>query len=728
MPIDILSALQSVGDEPGSAQSPGAGAPPSGGVNILAALQAAGQQEAPPAPLPAPTRLERFATGFGDTFYGLGNLAQHAAGPVLNLARRGISAGLKAAGDPNAAAIFAPVSNSDWDNIVANREQAYDRARAQAGQTGIDWWRLAGEAANPTNYLASEDAAATVLGRVGQAALQGAGVGAAQAAGTAAVPGQTWWDAAKGAVTGGATGGLVGGLIEGAAPALRLAMGKVRNLMNGGTLSSSTAADQVVKDALAATGTDPASIDLNLLKAMRGDVQSALDSGADISPTAVSNRARAESLPVPVQLTRGQATGDPMLFAREQNLRGIQGVGEPITARLQQQNAAFIGNLDALGAKNAPTTVETGTQIADQVHNFWNNLQTRKNALYGAVRNSQGQPAAMDGIAAADQIHKELDTPQAGHDYDLLPDNIKRTIDDLQSGDLPFSVGQMEALDKRWGAAARGADPSVAHAINQARSIIGNASVSDDVGEQARQAYFAARQAHAQQMALIDPDLPNGQPNPKFQPIVKAVIMDGKPPESLFGAHFLNAPASVGAKNLAFLRQLDPNAPETIGRTLMGEIKRQALNDSSADRGTVSEAVLRHWAHGPVASARLDALLPAPQVSTFRNLADTVEAAKKQPVSSAVNSSNSGSAVVNAGMSMLKNNILSQIAAHFPYLESVPRGFAAAQVKTDVHAALNPGVSLKSLLTATPSQAVRNRLVSRALVPAAVSYQGLKSR
>ena len=67
------------------------------------------------------------------------------------------------------------------------------------------------------------EAAATVAGRIGQAALQGAGVGAAQAVGTSPVAGQSWWDAAKGAFTGGATGGLLGGLLEGAAPALRLA-------------------------------------------------------------------------------------------------------------------------------------------------------------------------------------------------------------------------------------------------------------------------------------------------------------------------------------------------------------------------------------------------------------------------------------------------------------------------------------------------------------------------
>ncbi len=726
MAIDILGALQ--GPEPGDVAPTTQAAAPSG-VNVLAALQAAdeGSQSAP-APGPAPTPLQRFAQGMGDTFYGLGNLAQHAAGPALNLARRGISAGLSAAGAPNAAALFAPVSNQDFGQIVADRENAYDQARASAGQNGIDWWRLAGNVANPLNYMAPENIGATAAARIGQEALQGAGVGGAQAAGTVSNPADLWWDTAKGTALGGAMGGALSSAVEGAAPALRLAMNKARGMVSNGTMSSTEAADQVVKDALASSGTDPKTINLSLLKGMRQDVQSALDNGADISPAAVANRARAESLPVPVQLTRGQATGDPMLFAREQNLRGIQGVGEPITQRLQQQNAAFIQNLDALGAKNAPDPVSLGAQLSKGVQDLWDGLQARKNALYQAVRNSQGQSAAVDGVQAADQIKATLDTPQASHVYDMLPAHIKRTIDELGSGQLPFSVAQMQSLDKIWGDAARGTDGSTAYAINQARRILADAPISGDVGEQARAAYLAARQAHAQQMSLVDPKLPNGQPNPSFQPIVKSVVMDGKPPEALFNQHFANAAPSVAAKNLQFLSQIDPNAPEAIGRTLMGEIKRQALSSASDERGTVSEAVLRGWAQDPVKSARMDALLPAPQVGTFRNLASTVEAAKKYPVASAVNTSNTGSAVVNAGLSMLKNSAGAQVLKHLPVVRGVAEGLDAAKTQSDIASALKPGVTLKSLLTATPSQAAKNRLLARLGTPFAVSLQQARGR
>ena len=713
---DVMSAMQAAGNS-----SPA-------GVDIGAALQAAGA-DTPATPMSAPTAGDRASHGFADTFYGLGRVAQHLMpDAVLNGIRQGISSGLNAVGAPEAASLFSPVSTQQFDGMVAQRAQQYQQARAQNGQTGIDWWRLAGNAANPTNYLSPGGAAGSVAGRIGQAAMQGGAISGVQAAAESTDPNSFWWDTAKGTAVGTAAGAALGSLVETALPALRWGLSKARSLVGDGTgpqvVGSPTvpmAADAIVKQALQGAGTDPATVNLNLLSGMRQDVQSALEHGADISPAAIVNRARAESLPVPVQLTRGQATGDAMLFAREQNLRGITGVGEPITQRLTDQNAAFIGNLDALGAKNAPDTVSTGQMYAAKLQQAWDAMQAQKDALYAKVRNSQGQSAAMDGVSAAENIKATLDSPQASHAYDLLPGNIQKTIDSLQWGDMPLTVSQWQSLDKIWGQAQRGtSDGSVAYAIGQARQMLSDAPIADDVGAEAKQAYQAAKQAHAQQMSLVDPKLPNGTPNPQYQPLMKAVVMDGKG-DTLFNDGFLNAAPTQAAKNLQFLSQIDPNAPQTIGSTLMGEIKRQALSSASDGRGTVSEAVLRGWANDPVKSARLSALMPKPAVDTFGNLAATVEAAKKIPAGSAVNTSNSGSAVVNAGVSMLKNSAVAQIAKRVPGLSSVAEGLEAAQRATDVGASLNPGVTLTSLMSATPVQAARRHLITRALAPAAAA-------
>lgn len=694
-------------------------------------------------PVAGPSKAARVATGLGDTEYGLGQLAEHV--PVLNTITKGwrmlIQEGLKGAGFGHASELFDPANQGDptsgdltdqkaaanFDGIVQKREQDYQAARSAAGQTGIDWWRLGGQAANPVNYLGPGRAASGVAGRISQGAAQGALINAEQPNVNSAsyqnpeTPGSYWWDKAKGMTTGAFAGGATSGLIEAASTAMNLAK---KYLGNGA--ADTAAAESVVNDALRAKGVDPDSMDLNLLSGMKHEVQDALKSGADdISPESIVNRAKAESLPVPVRLMRGQSTGDPMLYSTEQNLRGINGVGEPITQRLQEQNAAFIQNLDALGAKDAPDTVSAGTALSGKIQQFWDGLQQKKTQLYDAVKNSQGLSAKVDGQSAGQEIRETLGSPQAFHAWMTLPAHIQQTIREMESGDLDLTVSNIQALDKSWGADAAAAEGSAAHAINQARAILGKADISDDVGQDAMKAYQAAKQAHASQMSLLEPKLLNGMPNPNFQPLVKSVVQDGKT-DNLFQTGFLGSAPSVGAKNLKFLAEnIDPEAPQLVGKTLMGEIKRQALSSASDERGTVSQSVLAGWARDPVKSARLEALMPNPAVQTFKNLADTVEVAKRFPVASTVNTSNTGSAVVNAVGSALKSNAVAQITKRLPIIkqiaEPISDGMKQAGAQTAVKGALNPGVTLKSLMTGTAKQAAGKRTLSRLVTPAAVA-------
>jgi hypothetical protein len=709
---DVMQALQ------------GAAAPDnSGPVDVRAALANAGSDNPQPAAAgPLPTAGDRFATGLGDMFYGLGRLAQHIAPEnALNAIRRGIG--------------FDEVSTKDFDNIVSNRETQYQAARQQAGETGIDWWRLGGNVANPINYIGGvAGAAATVPGRIAMGTAMGAGMGAAQASAESTVPGNYWYDTAKGFWLGALAGGVLTSAVETVAPALRWGLAKARGAFGadaGASAVTPAAADAVTKQALQSAGVDPASVDLNLLGGMRQDVQNALEHGADINPQMIVNRARAESLPAPVYLRSGQASGDSAQYAIEQNLRGVKGVGEPILNSETEQNTAFIKNLDMLGAKNAPSTVDFGNSYAPKIQQAWDTLDARKNALYAAVRNSQGQSAALDGVDVGSKIGQQLNNPQASFAYDLLPSNIQKTVESLTKGDFPLSVAQAQSLDKIWGSQARSSEGSVANAINQAREVLGNAAPTDALGEQAQQAYAAAKAAHAQQMSLINPKQLNGMPNPNFQPLMATVLnapraADGSSMagDMLFAKSFLNAPPSVAQKNLQFLSQVDPGAPQQVGQTLMGEIKRQALNDASSERGTVSEAVLRHWSGSPVNSARLDALMPKPAVDTFHNLAATVEAAKLRPTASPVSTSNSGVPLLNAGIDYLKNSVAGQVVKRLPIVRDIAGGLEQAGDQTAAQAAMRPGVTLKSLLTSTPTQAARQATLSRLLVPGAAAAIG----
>lgn len=728
--IDNLLQAQSAGAQVGNVDS-----------LLSAQAKSTPTKEAIPAPTNAPSKGSKVAMGLGDTEYGLGQLAEHI--PVLSTITKGwrmlIQEGLKGAGfnnaadavggngDPTSGDITDSKAAANFDSIVHDREKEYHDARQAAGETGIDWWRLGGQAANPINYLGPGGAAYSVAGRIGQGALQGATIGAEQPETT---PGNFWWDKAKSMGGGALGGGVASGLIEAATPALKAGI-KIARKVLGNNINDTNAAESIVNDALRAKGKSPSDIDLNVYAGMKKQVQEAIDAGSDdITHEAIANQAIANSLPVPVKLLKGQATGDPMLYSAEQNLRGVQGVGEPITQRLQEQNQAFIQNLDALGAKDAPDTVSTGQQISQGVQQYWDGLQQHKDQLYDAVKNSDGLSAKLDGQSAGQEIRETLGSPQAMHAWMTLPENMKATIHDLEEGKLDLTVSQLQALDKAWGADARAADGSTAHAINSARTILSNAKINEESGQEAMQAYQAAKQAHAQQMSLINPKLMNGHHNDNYQPLVKAIVMDGKV-DNVFDKGFMNAPPSEASKNLKFLSQLDPNSNEVIGRTFMGEIKRQALSNASDERGTVSQSVLGQWARTPVKSARMEAIMPDAAVQTFRNLADTVEVAKRFPIASTVNTSNTGSAVVNALGSALKTNAAAQVLKRIPgikggIVEPIQEGMKQGAAQTAVKEALTPGVTLKSLLRATPKQAATNRALSRLATPAVAAYMASK--
>jgi hypothetical protein len=709
---DILDALKYAGADEGS-----------GPVDIKSALDAANDDEAPAASNVAPvTKGGRFVKGLTDMPTSAGQLVEHIPGAEtgLNGVRWAIRKGLGAAGMPDAASLFENVSTDDFDNLVSTHEQEYQQARAAAGNTGIDWWRLGGNVAGTAPLAVGGSVASSVLGRVGQGAAQGGLFGVVGQPSNS--PGSFWWDKVKGGATGAVLGAGTSAAVEGLSAGIRAGIAAIRRIGAPSAAAAGPQADALVNRVIQESGTDPASLNPNVLAGLKQEAHEALTSGVEPNAQAVLNRARAESLPVPVNLMRGQATGDAMLFSQEQNLRGVQGVGEPLTARLSEQENAFKANLDALGAKNAPDRVYTGNWLAEKVQGAWDSMQDAKDAAYKAVRNSRGQPAALDQFTAVDNIKAALDTPQASHAFDLLPSHIRQTIDDLADGKLDLTVAQMQQLDKAWGQAERGsADGSVRNAISVARRHLNDAPVSDELGEEARTAYQQARQMHAQQMSLIDPKLPNGRPNPNFQPLFKGVIEDGKPPETLFQSHFFGAAPSVAAKNLEMVGKLDPSGKELIGRTLMGEIKAEALNDASEARGAVSSAKLTQWANDPVKSARLDALMPAPQADTFRNLAATVEAAKKPPVASTVNTSNTGSTLVNQVGSMIKNGVLTQVGKRLPVVKQVVdpfvEGSAAARTQGQVSQALKPGVTLKQLMSASPSEAFWRSNAARVLIP-----------
>lgn len=688
-----------------------AGAPESGDVDALLADRAAGHKSAPvPRPTVPLSSGSRFWKGFTDLPTGLGQFTEHVAETPLNWLRKGIRGALNLTGATEAAQLFGDVSTKDFDQIVAQRERDYQQERADAHQSGIDWWRIGGNAANPVNYLAPGGAAASVGGRIGQAAAQGAFVGGMS---PSAEPGNFWADKAKGAAVGGVAGAATSGVIEAAMPALKWGTSALRKAFGSGADDAAKAAgaERVVNETLKAQGVDPATVDIDVLKSMRQEVKEALDAKMAPNPTAIRNRADAESLPVPVKLMRGQATRDALQFAQEQNLRGIQGIGEPLTNRLTEQNRALVENLNAMGARNAPDPVSSGGTLAEHIRSIDETLKSKVGEAYDAVRNSAGQPAAMDGVQFARNVRASLD-----EEFQFLPKEVQGTIEALSEGKLPLTVKRAQVLDKAWTGLQSGAPISdtTDRAIEIAKQSLLDAPLTDSVGAESIAAYKAAKSLARDRFQLIDS-------NPAYKAVIRG--MKSAEPDQFFKRFVMSGTAREVESLKSLMQAADPKAPELIGRTLMGEIKRGSLNGSE-ESGAFSQAKFSKFVNDPVWKARLQSLLPTELVGNLQKLGRVAEVVQRPPVASAVNTSNTGSAVVNAVKAGAFEK-LNRVGSHIPGFATAAKTGAEtakqARLERAVSESLSPGVTIRSLPRLTPEQVAALRAASVIATPAAVA-------
>jgi hypothetical protein len=137
----------------------------------------------------------------------------------------------------------------------------------------------------------------------------------------------------------------------------------------------------------------------------------------------------ADSLPEPVRLTNGQATGNVSQLSMEQNRRGAD---PELAARFKEQNGQLVSNLDKIRDIAAPDAY--GTKIienSDSLIDTYKKLDTERNT-------------------AIDQKYKALRDANGGDfpiDAPVLLDNVKATLKkDLLSNDAPAS--QMAELSR----------------------------------------------------------------------------------------------------------------------------------------------------------------------------------------------------------------------------------------------------------------------------------------
>lgn len=229
--------------------------------------------------------------------------------------------------------------------------------------------------------------------------------------------------------------------------------------------------------------------------------------GDKITPSGLKTAERhgeAESLPVPIRLTAGQATQDVGLLSTEQNARGAR---PEYAKRFNEQNQQLVENIAAIREKAAPdvyvsTRPELGELVMDAYKTKDASLRKDISAKYQALQDANGGQFPLDGksfVQAADRaLHKDLA-------FDHVPSAVRKTMDRLAEGGT-MTFEQFEALRTNLARVARSsADGNERHAASVIREALENMPLPAEAAH-LKPLADAARAAAKDRFALLERD------------------------------------------------------------------------------------------------------------------------------------------------------------------------------------------------------------------------------
>ena len=200
----------------------------------------------------------------------------------------------------------------------------------------------------------------------------------------------------------------------------------------------------------------------------------------------------ADSLPVPIRLTKGQASGDLVQLSNEQNRRGKY---PELAQRFNEQNGLLIDNINEIRTNAAPDAygtkiIENSQGIIDAYKTIDTARSEKINAAYKALEDANGGAWPVDALAivrnADAMLAKKLKT-------NFVPPGIAADLKAFREG-APMTFEQFEALRTNLATEGRKA----------VRSGDGNAEIASSIVREALEQLPLTGQAAIKLKPLAD--------------------------------------------------------------------------------------------------------------------------------------------------------------------------------------------------------------------------------
>lgn len=388
-----------------------------------------------------------------------------------------------------------------------------------------------------------------------------------------------------------------------------------------------------------------------------------------------------DSLPIPVRLTEGQATGDVVKLSKEQNLRGSQ---PEFARRFNEQNQQLVDNVPLIREKAAPDvyatkTIESSQAIIDAYKALDDARSADISKAYKALEDAAGGDFPVDGVTLAQNaergLAKKLKT-------DFLSPQIKNQLDRFKNGE-PMTFEQFEAMRTNLATEIRRAERSGDGNAAMAASIVRDALEGLPLKAEAQQFKGLADTARSLAKARFDAL--------KKDPAYKAAVDDVVPADKFFDKFVVNGVN----KNINTM-------VDTLGRDSVAHqhMKAGTINWLSDKAGIVDGKGNFSQANYNKAVKKLDdvknfeAIFDPESQLQLRTLGNVAAYTQFQPRGSFVNNSNTLVGYLAnkaAGGLEQAGNVMGLKTFGYPIGSEARRVIRSARERREAEAALKPG-------------------------------------
>ncbi len=345
----------------------------------------------------------------------------------------------------------------------------------------------------------------------------------------------------------------------------------------------------------------------------------------NVNLPALETHVKALNLPEPIQLTRGQATGDLVALSRELNRRGEL---PNIAQRLGDQNQALIKNLTLIRDRAAPDAFGGMSDLGRQVIDGYLAIDRVRNdnisKLYSELRDAAGGQFPIDAqkfVNNADQtLRKQLKS-------EFLPPEIERQMQRYRDGS-GMTFEEFEALRTNIASEIRKADRAGDGNRKAALSFVRDSLETLPLtGEAAKLKPLAdaARKAAKERFDALKKD-----------PAYNAAVNEKVAPDNFIETFVLSKGKGTEANVRQMMSALGKGTPEqqAVAAGLMEIISRKAIDGQGNFSQAAYNKILRDL------EPKLAEVFDADSARNLRNLGEISRKVMAQPRGGFANNSN----------------------------------------------------------------------------------------